>query len=235
MQSSVCRNSAYHYVKGIYVNKQIAVIGLGRFGQSLCLELMQQGAEVFAIDVDEVLVNEIADQVTQAVVADCSNENTVKELNLSTFDSVFVAIGEDSKASILTTLILKETGVKNIWVKTKDKFHEKIILKVGADHVINPEHEMGKRVSRHLLTNLFFDYLDMGDGIAICEIEISDQQAGQEVQANFFKKKYQVDLLALKRLNVLHAFRDESMSLICGDIIVLGGRHEHIRAVLAKL
>ena len=101
------------------MNKQIAVIGLGRFGQSLCLELMQQGAEVFAVDVDEVLVNEIADQVTQAVVADCSNENTVKELNLSTYDSVFVAIGEDSKASILTTLILKETGVKNIWVKTK--------------------------------------------------------------------------------------------------------------------
>lgn len=215
------------------MSKQIAVIGLGRFGQSLCLELMQQGAEVFAIDIHEALVSSMANQVTQAVVADCSCENTVEELNLRSFDSVFVAIGRDSKASILTTLLLKEAGVENVWVTSKDKFHEKILRKIGADHVINPERDMGKRVSRHLLTNLFFDYLDMGDGIAICEVEVSDKHAGREVMAADFVSKYQVHVLAVKRLNQLHPMNQHAYKLIAGDIVVLAGQHQQLRDILA--
>lgn len=217
------------------MSRQIAVIGIGRFGESLCLELMQQGAEVFAVDSNEELINEIAPLVTHAVIADTTNEAIVKELNLEHFDSVFVAIGDDIKASILTTLILKEAGVKNIWVKSKDKFHQKILLKVGADHVINPEKDMGKRVSRHLLTNLFFDYLDIGDGIAICEVEISAMHQGREINPMTFYDTHNVRLLGVKRQNQLIPTFDQTICLQQKDIAILAGSHPDIKIILTKI
>ncbi len=119
-------------------DKQFAVIGLGRFGLSVCQELADAGAQVLAVDVNEDKVKAATQFVTQAVVANCTLEDTAEELKLSDYDMVMISIGEDVNASILTTLVMKESGVKSVWVKANDKFHAKILQKIGADHIICP-------------------------------------------------------------------------------------------------
>jgi trk system potassium uptake protein TrkA len=217
------------------MSKQIAVIGLGRLGESLCLELMRQGAEVFAIDTNEDVINHISPHVTQAVIADTTNEAVVEELGISRFDSVFVSIGDDTKASILTTLILKEAGAKNIWVKSKDKYHEKILRKIGADMVLNPERVMGKRVSRHLLTNLFFDYFEVGEGFTVCEVEISESNGGRVFDPARLFAKHAVHLLAVKRGNALNKIESATYVAMPGDIIVLGGEDRFVQKFLQTI
>ncbi len=110
--------------------KEFAVIGLGRFGGSVCRTLSEQGMEVLAIDVDEEKVNEYASIASQAVVADSTDENVLKSLGIRNFDHVIVAIGDNIQASILTTLILKELGVEKITVKATNDYHEKVLKKL---------------------------------------------------------------------------------------------------------
>ena len=116
-------------------------------------------------------------QVAQLVVADATDEATVAELGLANFDIVFVAIGDNLETSILTTLVLKEAGVKKVWVKARDKFHAKILQKVGADKVINPEWDMGRRVAQSMLDNRLFDYLELGHDMVLTEFVIGLHQA----------------------------------------------------------
>ena len=113
-------------------DKQYAVIGLGRFGLSVCKELQSSGAQVLAVDIDEERVKEAAAIVSQAIVANCTSEETVKELRLDEYDMVMVSIGSDVNSSILTTLVVKESGAKTVWVKANDKSHGKILSKIGA-------------------------------------------------------------------------------------------------------
>lgn len=110
--------------------KEFAVIGLGRFGGSVCRTLSEQGMEVLAIDINEDKVNEYASIASQAVVADTTDENVLKSLGIRNFDHVIVAIGDNIQASILTTLILKELGVEKITVKATNDYHEKVLKKL---------------------------------------------------------------------------------------------------------
>ncbi len=124
-------------------DKQFAVIGLGRFGLAVCKELQDSGAQVLAVDINEDRVKEAASFVSQAVVANCTHEETVAELKLDDYDMVMIAIGADVNASILATLIAKEAGVKSVWVKANDRFQARVLQKIGADHIIMPERDMG--------------------------------------------------------------------------------------------
>lgn len=111
------------------MKKEFAVIGLGRFGGSICKELMELGMEVMVIDKNEERVNEYANIVSHAVVGNSVDENVLKSLGIRNFEHVIVAIGDDIQASILTTLILKEMGVNNITVKAQNDYHEKVLKK----------------------------------------------------------------------------------------------------------
>ena len=125
------------------VKKEFAVIGLGRFGGSICRTLAEQGMEVMAIDINEDRVNDYSMIASHAVVGDSTDEKVLKELGIRNFDHVVVAIGDNIQASILTTIILKEHGVQNITVKAQNDYHEKVVVKIGADHVVHPERDMG--------------------------------------------------------------------------------------------
>lgn len=140
-------------------DKQFAVIGLGRFGLSVCKELQDSGAQVLAVDIDEEKVKEAAAFVSQGIVANCANEETVVELRLDDYDMVMVSIGADVNSSILATLVVKEAGAKTVWVKANDKFHGKILSKIGADHIIMPERDMGIRVARKMLDKRVLEFI----------------------------------------------------------------------------
>jgi trk system potassium uptake protein TrkA len=181
------------------VKKEFAVIGLGRFGGSICRTLAEQGMEVLAIDSDEDLVNEFSTIASHAVVADSTDENVLKSLGLRNFDHVIVAIGDDIKSSILTTLILIELGVKNITVKAQDDYHEKVLRKIGADHVVHPERDMGRRIANNISSNNVLDYLELSEEHSIVEIVANGKLGGHSIIDLDIRVKYGINIVAIKR------------------------------------
>ncbi|CAM4046579.1 potassium channel family protein [Lederbergia lenta] len=205
------------------MKKQFAVIGLGRFGGSICRELMENGMEVLAMDKDEDRVNEFASIATQAVIADTTDESVLKSLGVRNFDHVIVAIGDDIQSSILTTLILKEVGVNHITVKAQNDYHEKVLRKIGADHVVHPERDMGKRIAHYIVSNNVLDYLELSDEYSIVEIKVNDRLAGRTLLELDVRARYGINIVAIKRgteINVSPAAEDP----FCKDdiLIVIG-------------
>ena len=149
------------------MRKEFAVIGLGRFGGSICKALSEEGLEVMAMDIDEDKVNEYAKIASHAVIGDSTDESVLKNLGLRNFDHVIVAIGENIQASILTTLILKELGVNTITVKAQNDYHEKVLAKIGADHIVHPERDMAKRIAHNIVSNNVLDYLSCPTNTAL--------------------------------------------------------------------
>lgn len=207
-------------------DKQYAVIGLGRFGLSVCKELQSSGAQVLAVDIDEERVKEAAAIVSQAIVANCASEETVKELRLDEYDMVMVSIGSDVNSSILTTLVVKESGAKTVWVKANDKFHGKILSKIGADHVIMPERDMGIRVARKMLDRRVLEFIDLGSDLAMTEIVIGSKLLGKQLRDLKLCKEAGVEVLGFKRGPNLTKAPELDISLEIGDVVIIAGPKE---------
>ena len=183
----------------LHMKKEFAVIGLGRFGGSICRALSDEGMEVMAIDTDEDKVNEYATIASHAVVGDTTDETVLKSLGIRNFDHVIVAIGDNIQASILTTLILKELGVKNITVKAQNDYHEKVLSKNGADRIVHPERDMGRRIAHNIISNNVLDYLELSDEHSIVEIVASDRLIGNTIIDLDIRAKYGINIVAMKR------------------------------------
>jgi len=207
-------------------DKQYSVIGLGRFGLSVCKELQSSGAQVLAVDIDEERVKEAANFVSQAIVANCTSEETVKELRLDDYDMVMVSIGSDVNSSILTTLVVKESGAKAVWVKANDKFHGKILSKIGADHIIMPERDMGIRVARKMLDRRVLEFIDLGSGLAMTEIVIGSNFLGKKLGDLKLCKENGVEVLGFKRGPNLTKAPELDVSLEIGDVVIIAGPKE---------
>ena len=207
--------------------KEFAVIGLGRFGGSVCRTLSEQGMEVLAIDINEDKVNEYASIASQAVVADSTDENVLKSLGIRNFDHVIVAIGDNIQASILTTLILKELGVEKITVKATNDYHEKVLKKIGADHIVHPERDMGERIANNMISNNVLDYLELSDRHSIVEIVANKQLHGHSLLELDIRAKYGINIVAIKRNNDIIVSPLASEIICEGDIlIVIGADHD---------
>ncbi|GKU82327.1 TrkA family potassium uptake protein [Niallia sp. NCCP-28] len=181
------------------MKKEFAVIGLGRFGGSICRELVELGMEVMVIDKNEEKINEFANIVSHAVVGNSVDENVLKSLGIRNFEHVIVAIGLDIQASILTTLILKELGVQKITVKAQNDYHEKVLKKIGADHIVHPERDMGKRIAHNIVSNNVLDYLELSDEHSIVEIKASTRLDGHTMLDLDIRARYGITIVAIKR------------------------------------
>ncbi|MEZ9057535.1 TrkA family potassium uptake protein [Vibrio pelagius] len=207
-------------------DRQFAVIGLGRFGLSVCKELQSSGAQVLAVDINEERVKEAASFVSQGIVANCTGEQTVKELRLDEYDMVMVSIGSDVNASILTTLVVKEAGSKAVWVKANDKFHAKILSKIGADHIILPERDMGIRVARKMLDRRVLEFIDLGSELALTEIVIGHNLLGRPLSDLKLCQQSDVHVLGFKRGPNLVKAPELDISLEIGDVVIIAGPKE---------
>ncbi|GJM78680.1 potassium transporter Trk [Paenibacillus sp. HMSSN-139] len=152
--------------------QQFVVIGLGRFGSSLALELMDLGYEVLGIDRNEELVEEMSDQLTHAVVADATDEEVLKSLGVRNFDCGIVAIGNDIQMSILAAILLKDLGIKTVVAKAISVLHGRALEKLGVDRVIYPERDMGIRVAHQLVTPNLLDYIELSKEYSIVEMNV---------------------------------------------------------------
>lgn len=181
------------------VKKVFAVIGLGQFGGSICKELIELGCEVLAIDKDEDVIDEYAEIVTHAVVGDAVDEHVLKDLGIWNFDHVVVAIGNDLQASILVSLMLKEMGVKQVTAKALSENHEKVLKKIGVDHVVRPEQDMGRRLARNLVQTNVLDYLELSDEFSIVEMQVNGAIAGRSIIDLDIRARYGINIVAIKR------------------------------------
>lgn len=216
-------------------DKQFAVIGLGRFGLSVCQELADAGAQVLAVDVNEDKVKAATQFVTQAVVANCTLEDTAEELKLSDYDMVMISIGEDVNASILTTLVMKESGVKSVWGKANDKFHAKILQKIGADHIIMPERDMGVRVARKMLDKRVLEFQELGSNLAMTEVVIGSRLMGKTLGQLSLCQNDEIQVLGFKRGPEIIKNPDLDKVMEIGDMLIVAGPKDVLMAKLKSL
>ncbi|WP_080834295.1 potassium channel family protein [Cohnella massiliensis] len=208
--------------------KQFAIIGLGRFGSSVAKFLSEMGYEVLAIDENEELVQDVAHIVTHAVSADSTDEEAVRALGIRNFDVVVVAIGQDIQASILTTLILKDLGVKQIIVKAQNELHGKVLSKIGADKVIFPERDMGLRVAHHLVSPNILEHIELSNDYSIVEMKVPSQIVGRNLKQLDIRVKYNCNVLAVKRDGEMNITPHPDESLNSEDVLVIVGRNDQL-------
>jgi trk system potassium uptake protein TrkA len=210
------------------VKKSFAIIGLGRFGGSICRTLSNEGLEVLAIDRDEERVNEYAMIASHAVVGDTTDEACLKSLGIRNFDHVIVAIGDDIQSSILTTLILKELGVPHITAKAQNDYHEKVLLKIGADKVVHPERDMGRRIANNMASGNIVDYLELSAEHSIVEIVANGKISGYTIIELDIRKKYGLNIVAIKRGNDIIVSPQAKETLCLHDVLIVIGNDSDI-------
>ncbi len=208
--------------------KQVAVIGLGRFGASVVRNLSNSGCEVLAIDADEKQVNSVAESATYAVQADATDEATLKSLGLRNFDYVIVAIGSDIQASVIITLTLKELGVENVIAKAQNYTHGKILAKSGADRVIYPERDMGARLAKSIMTTNLVDIIELTPEYSVVELTAPEFFAGRSLAELNARIKYGVNIIALKRGSDIVVSPSADEMIRQGDVMVVIGKNSDI-------
>lgn len=211
------------------MKKDFVVIGLARFGSSVCKELHRLGHQVLAIDTNEAKVNAVLDHSTKAVIADASREDVLKSLGVGNFDYAIVAIGDNMQSSILCTLLLKELGVKNVWVKAQDANHAKVLTKIGADRVIQPEYDMGVRVANQIQSGKIQEYIELSENYSISELYITKRLVNKSINDLDISAKYGCTILAIKNGKKVNISPSPEDKLHEGDMIVVIGNNDDIK------
>ncbi|ANZ64352.1 potassium transporter Trk [Secundilactobacillus paracollinoides] len=175
-----------------------AVIGLGQFGGSICQSLVEANQEVMAIDIDEDAVNEFTNIVTRAVIADCQDEDALKDLSIGSFDHVFVAISSNIQASIMATLLSKELGAKDVICKAENDSHARVLEKIGADQIVQPERDMARRIVFHKLQPNIVNYLILNEKVTLAEVKVDNPDfVGKTLAELALRNKYHVNVIAI--------------------------------------
>ncbi|MGI5920056.1 MAG: potassium channel family protein [Christensenellales bacterium] len=209
--------------------KQFAVIGLGRFGASLATTLYRMGHHVLALDISQEKIQRIMDEVTHCVQGDATDEEVIKALGLRNFDTVVVSIGHNMQASILTTVLLKELGVKNIVAKANSAVHGKVLDKVGADRVIYPERDMGSRLAHNLSSANILDYIDISADYSIMEIVVGERLAGRTLGKLNLRAKWGISVMAIKKGDNIQIAPGADDLVYKGDILIAIGKQAALK------
>lgn len=210
------------------MKRDYAVIGLGRFGGSVCRELSLEGMPVLAIDLNENRINEFKNIASHAVIADATDEATLKELGINNIDHVIVAIGDNIQASILTTVMLSDMGIKKITVKAQNDYHERILKKIGAHQVVHPERDMGKRIAHSIISNNILDYLELSDEHSIVEVKAGEKMVGKTLAELGIRAKYGCNVVAIKSGDDINVSPSAQLRLQADDILIVVGSNDDI-------
>lgn len=201
----------------------VVVIGLGRYGTALALELTRHGTEVLAIDNRAPLVESLAGQIGHAVAADATDIEALRQLNVDQFYRAVVAIGTDLQASVLVTSLLVELEIEDIWAKAITKQHGRILERVGAHHVIFPEHDMGERTA-HLVSGHLLDYVEIDKNYAMIKTEPSRDIVGLPLGETRLRSKFGVTVVAVKSRGEDFTYATADTVLTYDDTIAVVGK-----------
>jgi trk system potassium uptake protein len=210
------------------MKRQVAVLGLGRFGRAVARELTRLGHEVLAVDSSERVVQEVLPDVTHAAQADVSDEDALRELGLGDFHTVVIAITSNLEASILATALVRRLGVRRILAKAGSELHGSILQQVGATRVVYPELETGTRVAHSFAAPAVQDYLDVAPGYGIAKVPIPPSAAGKSLADIGSRADYGVTVLALYRGGEVTLNPPPSEVLQAGDELIVAGRDDDL-------
>ena len=180
------------------INKSYAVFGLGRYGIAVATELVNNGADVLAVDIDEDIVNSAVADIPFCRCADITDPEVIKQLGISNVDVVIVAMANNLEASVMSVILCKEAGVNMVIAKCADEMQGKILCKVGADKVVYPENESGVRLAKNLLSAGMVDLIDLSDDISVIEIPVKEKWVGKTLIELDLRKKYAINIIAIR-------------------------------------
>lgn len=211
--------------------KSFVVVGLGRFGAQAARRLCQQGCEVLAIDTSNELVQQISDDVTQAVVADARDKEVLRALGVKDFDCGIVAIGDSLADSVLATMNLKELNVPYIVSKAHDETHRQVLKKLGADRVVIPEQENADRLAKSLSSVNVLDYIELSEDYGIIEVPAPNVWQDKSLMELNVRAKLGLNILAVKRDGHINVSPAADFRFAQGDVLVVLGDTAALKAV----
>ena len=205
--------------------KSILIIGMGRFGRHLCQKFTRLDNEVMIVDKDEAAVSAVAADATSAQIADCTDENVLRDLGVHNFDMCFVCIGSDFTSSLLITSMLKDVGAKHVVAKASRDLQAKLLLRNGADEVVYPERESAERLATRMSANNVFDYIELTPEYSIYEIPPLSGWVNHSVKEVEVRNRYHINILAIKN--------DGELNPMPGGDYVFTGK-EHLLAMASR-
>lgn len=204
--------------------KNILLIGLGRFGKHIAMQLNEMGHEIMAVDINEERVNRILPFVTNAQIGDSTDASFLESLGIGNFDICFVTIGGSFQNSLETTSLLKELGANLVISRAERDVQEKFLLRNGADRVVYPEKQVAKWASIRYADDHILDYMEVDASHAIFEVAIPDEWIGRSVGELDIRRRYNINIFAVKKerevsvtISVNTVLEADSTLLVLGD------------------
>ena len=209
--------------------KSILLSGLGRFGKHIAMKLRELNHEVMAVDHKEELVQEILPYATGAQIGDSTNAEFLRSLGVDNYDVCIVAIGDDFQSSLETTSLLKELGARMVISRAATDVQEKFLLRNGADEVVYPEKQLAKWTAIRCSADHILDYLEIDSDHAIIEVPIPKGWLGKTVGQLDIRKKYNVNILAVRTGSRLDSFITPDIQLCAGRTLMVMGRYRDLQ------
>ncbi len=203
--------------------KSYVVVGLGRFGTEVAQQLSKLGCEVLAMDLKSELVQQVANDVTHAVVGDSRDKEVLRTLGVGEFDCAIIAIGDDLAASVLATMNMKELGVPYLVCKAYDETHRNVLEKLGADRVVIPEKENAGRLAKSLSSPNLLDYIELSEDYGIVEIPAPKSWMGKNFKELNVRAKLGLNILAVRRNREMNISPSADYQIQEGDVLVMLG------------
>jgi trk system potassium uptake protein TrkA len=214
--------------------KEFVIIGLGRFGASLAATLHNYGHSVLAMDADMRLVQRLSKELPHVVQMDATNKEGYVELGVGNFDTALICVGSDFEVNMLATVILRQIGVKRIICKAMTRTQKDILLKIGADEVILPEHEAGVRLGQRLAATGFVDYMAVNEEISVVEMKAPANVIGKSLMESQLRQKYHLVVVAIRRTDSVIVLPRADEVILQDDILVVLGRPGDCESVVGK-
>lgn len=181
------------------INKSYAVFGLGRYGSAVAKELVKNGADVLAVDIDENIVNSAIADIPFCKCADVTEPEVLRQLGISNVDVVIIAMATNLEANVMAVMLCKELGVKTVIAKCADDMQAKILSRVGADKTLIPERESGVRLAKNILSSGFVDVMELSEDVSLLELAIKKEWLGKNLVELNLRKKYGINVIAIKQ------------------------------------
>ena len=202
-------------------NKQYLVIGLGRFGSAVAMELSRQGMQVLAVDSCMERVEAHRSVLTDVICADAMDHSVLTRIGADDFDVAIVTIGEDIKSSGVITMQLKEMGVRTVIVKAYDDFHGRMLMKLGADKIVFPERDMGQRIAHNLVSEKIMDFIELSPDYSLMEIRPKPEWIGKPLKELNLRATQRINVVAVRSGETVNAMPDMNTCIGADDVMLV--------------
>ncbi|HCD46805.1 MAG TPA: potassium transporter TrkA [Lachnoclostridium sp.] len=215
--------------------KSVLIIGLGRFGHHLCLNMARLGNDVMIVDQKEECLEDLLSYVTSAKIGDCTNETVLKSLGIANFDLCFVCIGTNFQSSLEITSLVKELGGRRVISKANRDIHAKFLLRNGADEVIYPDRDIAEKLAVRYSTDHVFDYIELTPEYSIYEIPPLPEWVHKSIREADIRNRYHISVLGIKREGRAQLMPPADYVIQAQEHLMVIGKREHIEHILKEL